>query len=270
MAKKKRPVPTGHVFEDIRAFQQHFGFDQVDVKYQFLVNQVEFLKEELDETIDALKRRDAKEFLDGIVDLIVVAAGTLAFSTEHRDAPWIEVMSKNLKKELGFNPKRPNSNGADLIKPDGWTAPDHSPFVDRLNEIFGMTPDHEVRKYFPPELPMRESVNVLYQAAEVLRRKSADYVNPNSSVSAADYYPNGSDDFVYMIDTLKRLRQNSLLDAARNSKNGMASPIHESLEDTLLDRINYLALWIEWLRGKTPGQDLTKDQFNRRIEDDQK
>jgi hypothetical protein len=37
----------------------------------------------------------------------------------------------------------------------------------------------------------RESVNVLQECIDLQEKKSRDYQNPNSSVSQADYYPNG-------------------------------------------------------------------------------
>jgi hypothetical protein len=100
-----------------------------------------------------------------------------------------------------------------------------------------------------------ESVKVLLEAAELQRRKSHDYQNPNSTVKQAEYYPGGVrtiDDIIHA----KKLRARSLIES-----NG--TPKFESLEDTYLDMINYCSFAIAYLRGKVPGQDPNRDAFNR-------
>lgn len=266
--KPAAPGASGDMVADIEKFQKHFGFDKVQTTLKFLRNQLDFFKEEVEELEQALVNGDAASAYDAVIDLLVVGVGTAEFMAQGKTREgWTRVMNKNFQKQIGYNDKRPNSGGVDLIKPEGWTPPDHSDLVTRLKEILTSAPDEFRRTVFTQsngkaegEAPEREAIKVLLEAAELMRKKSQDYVNPNSSVKAADYYPNGASDFVHLIDVAKRMRQTSLLEAYEATG---YSPNNEALDDTLMDRINYLALWIEWNRGKTPGQLPGRDIFNR-------
>ena len=94
---------------------------------QFLQFRIDFLQEELDETRNAFDANDAEEIVDGLIDLCVIAIGTLdAFNIDAHKA-WDEVLEANMAKEVGIKPERPNPLGLpDLIKPEGWQAPSHS------------------------------------------------------------------------------------------------------------------------------------------------
>lgn len=93
---------------------------------KFLEFRINFLKEELTETQNAFANRDAEEIVDGLIDLCVIAIGTLdAFKVDAQTA-WEEVFHANMSKEVGVKESRPNPLGLpDLIKPEGWTAPSH-------------------------------------------------------------------------------------------------------------------------------------------------
>ena len=66
---------------------------------QFLEFRINFLQEELDETSGALVNTDAEEIVDGLIDLCVVAIGTLdAFGIDPYKA-WDEVLKANMQKE---------------------------------------------------------------------------------------------------------------------------------------------------------------------------
>ena len=69
---------------------------------------------------------DPEEIVDGLIDLCVVAIGTLdAYGVDPYDA-WDEVLDANMAKEPGVKEGRPNPLGLpDLLKPEGWTAPSH-------------------------------------------------------------------------------------------------------------------------------------------------
>ena len=69
---------------------------------------------------------DNEEIVDGLIDLCVVAIGTLdAFGVDAHKA-WDEVLKANMNKEVGEKPERPNPLGLpDLVKPKGWKAPSH-------------------------------------------------------------------------------------------------------------------------------------------------
>ena len=111
--------------------------DNPDKYYQFLNFRADFLQEELDETKRAIMAGDAEEIVDGLIDLCVVAIGTLdAFNIDGNKA-WDEVLKANMQKEVGVKESRPNPLGLpDLIKPEGWEAPSHKGnYGDLPNDI---------------------------------------------------------------------------------------------------------------------------------------
>ena len=117
---------------DISLMHAHYGvnekvkaFDKEKLK-QFLEFRMAFLDEELMETEKAVSENDAEEIVDGLIDLCVVAIGTLdALGVNSYDA-WNRVLAANMAKQVGVKPSRPNPLGLpDLIKPEGWEAPSH-------------------------------------------------------------------------------------------------------------------------------------------------
>ena len=103
---------------------------------EFLKFRINFLQEELDETQAAYQRKDAEEIVDGLIDLCVVAIGTLdAYGVDPYKA-WDEVLKANMAKEVGVKPTRPNPLGVpDLVKPEGWEAPSHKGNHGKFNDI---------------------------------------------------------------------------------------------------------------------------------------
>jgi len=130
--------------KDIQDMQYKYGVhkwihdnkDVTDNLRKYLEFRIDFLQEELSETEAALVNMDAEEIVDGLIDLCVVAIGTLdAFGVDPYKA-WDEVLKANLAKEVGVKPSRPNPLGLpDLIKPEDWEGPDHSNNHGKLNNI---------------------------------------------------------------------------------------------------------------------------------------
>lgn len=120
-------------FADIAEMHKKYGVGEwmknatQDQKKAFLKFRLNFLEEELTETERAIENNDHEEIVDGLIDLCVVAIGTLeAFNINAHDA-WDEVLKANMNKEVGVKPERPNKLGLpDLIKPEGWEAPSHA------------------------------------------------------------------------------------------------------------------------------------------------
>lgn len=108
---------------------------------QFLDFRIKFLKEELDETSKAVQDKDPEEIVDGLIDLCVVAIGTLdAFGIDANKA-WDAVLEANMNKEVGVKESRPNPLGLpDLIKPEGWVAPSHEGNHGDLERISPVSP----------------------------------------------------------------------------------------------------------------------------------
>jgi predicted HAD superfamily Cof-like phosphohydrolase len=86
------------------------------------------LEEEVAEYEEAETLEDE---LDAIIDLMVFAFGTLERQGFPFIAPFREVMMANLRKELaGRASKSKRDFSIDLVKPDGWTAPEMKKFVE--------------------------------------------------------------------------------------------------------------------------------------------
>jgi len=122
--------------KDIHEMHTKFGvrnavekFDSVMLR-TFLRFRLDFLHEELGETEKAAQAGiplDSEEVVDGLIDLCVVAIGTLDALGVDPYKAWDEVHKANMSKEVGIKESRPNPLGLpDLIKPEGWVGPDHS------------------------------------------------------------------------------------------------------------------------------------------------
>lgn len=108
-----------------------------------------FLKEEMQELEEAINLKSPEEVVDGIVDIMVVALGTLKEADVDIAKAWEVVAIANMAKERGES-KRPGSGGHDLMKPPGWKAPDHSDNVGTLPEVFGRDRSTWKREDQPP------------------------------------------------------------------------------------------------------------------------
>lgn len=125
---------------DIAEMHAHYGVNEVvksfdKEKFQkFLEFRVNFLNEELTE----LKTAEGPEdVVDALIDLCVVAIGTLdSFGIDAYEA-WDEVLKANMNKKVGIKASRPNKLGLpDLIKPDGWIPPSHSGNHGLFTKVF--------------------------------------------------------------------------------------------------------------------------------------
>ena len=127
--------------QDIADMHQKYGVNPVvrnfdkDKLAAFLKFRIDFLQEELDEMRNAVANRQASaldtanasdDVVDALIDLCVVAIGTLdAFDVNAYEA-WDRVHKANMNKEVGVKASRPNPLGLpDLVKPEGWVAPTH-------------------------------------------------------------------------------------------------------------------------------------------------
>lgn len=134
--------------KDIADMHIKFGVNEVirnldsEKLKTFLKFRVDFLQEEIDELKAALTttgfapNEAQDEVVDALIDLCVVAIGTLnAFDVDPYKA-WDAVHAANMAKNPGVNPNRPNPLGLpDMVKPAGWTAPHHYDNVGLLNKI---------------------------------------------------------------------------------------------------------------------------------------
>lgn len=129
--------------DDIYAMHRKFGVHKavnelsLDKKLAYLKFRLNFVQEEVTETLKAFDDKDAEEIVDGLIDTIVVAIGTLDAFGINTNQAWREVLYANMSKEPGVNPNRPNEFGLpDLIKPEGWEKPSHEGNHGELPAIF--------------------------------------------------------------------------------------------------------------------------------------
>src|SRR5271163_652788 len=95
---------------------------------------LDFLKEELTEAYEA---ESADDVVDAMIDLIVVAIGTLDAYEVNAYEAWNRVHAANMAKKSGIKPGRPNPLGLpDLMKPEGWTPPTHVDNIGLLSKIY--------------------------------------------------------------------------------------------------------------------------------------
>ena len=79
---------------------------------------------------------DAEEIVDGLIDLCVVAIGTLDAFGVNANKAWDEVLKANMNKRVGVKETRPNPLGLpDLMKPADWKAPSHEGNYGKLHNI---------------------------------------------------------------------------------------------------------------------------------------
>lgn len=129
------------VFKDLNDMHAKYGFHARVAKMtptelkEMLEFRWRFLSEELTEMANAIGHGDAEGVVDALVDLVVVAVGTLDLYGVDGPKAWRAVHEANMNKEPGIKASRPNKLGLpDLIKPPGWVAPDHEGNHGRLDE----------------------------------------------------------------------------------------------------------------------------------------
>jgi len=124
------------MINQILTMHNHFDISTGDIKWsaEEKVFRIDCLQEELYEYQASTTLEDE---LDALVDLVVFALGTAerqglmpVFAVAFE-----RVMNANMKKEIGPNSKR-GSFAIDLVKPEGWEAPDHSDLVNNQLEMF--------------------------------------------------------------------------------------------------------------------------------------
>jgi predicted HAD superfamily Cof-like phosphohydrolase len=125
--------------DNMRKMHDKYGAHEVVEKFdsekltKFLEFRANFLQEELDELKTATNPDDV---VDALIDLCVVAIGTLDLFKVDSHESWNRVWLSNLAKEVGVKASRPNPLGLpDLIKPEGWKAPTHADNVGLLAKV---------------------------------------------------------------------------------------------------------------------------------------
>lgn len=126
--------------EDIETMHHKYGVNDKVREFnanklaEFLQFRVRFLQEELTELQNSQSGDDA---VDALIDLCVVAIGTLNAFDVNPFVAWDRVLDANMAKEVGVKATRPNPLGLpDLIKPEGWKAPTHADNIGLFAKIY--------------------------------------------------------------------------------------------------------------------------------------
>lgn len=136
-----------NLINDIREMHRKYDVDGWVARHEaepdmeslkkLLAFRVSMLEEEFNETKDALAAEDPEEIVDGLIDIIVIALGTLDIYNVDTARAWDQVHSANMDKQVGQKPSRPNPlKLPDMIKPEGWIGPDHSNNHGLLEEMY--------------------------------------------------------------------------------------------------------------------------------------
>ena len=117
---------------DVGAFHRKFGLARPAVP-SFLPDHAaefrrKFMQEELDEWVKAVRERDMHGAADALVDLAYVVHGTADMMGIPWYPVWAEVQRVNMMKERAKSASQSKRGSSlDVIKPPGWTPPDHTP-----------------------------------------------------------------------------------------------------------------------------------------------
>jgi predicted HAD superfamily Cof-like phosphohydrolase len=127
-------------FKDVGTFMRRFGLpdhtqsrphqlgpDEFAFRYQLIM-------EEARELGEAWAIDDLAEQVDALCDLIYVACGAAHHMGVDLDAHWAEVHRANMTKVRSRGADDPlgkRGSSLDVVKPPGWTPPDHAPILEK-------------------------------------------------------------------------------------------------------------------------------------------
>ena len=117
-----------NVFEDVNKFGTACDQPASPENYRMYIGLID---EEIDELTAALIDKDELEQLDALVDILVVTVGAIRAAGWDGEAAWNEVMKTNFAKIDAVTGKVIKRSDGKVLKPEGWTAPELSQFIDK-------------------------------------------------------------------------------------------------------------------------------------------
>lgn len=112
-------------FEMVKEFHDKFELTQDPNNLDYQKARIAHMTEELTEYVKAVKNEDREAQLDALVDLVYVALGTAHIDAFEFDRAFEAVHIANMKKI-----RQPSERSEwDVVKPEGWTAPDLKEFI---------------------------------------------------------------------------------------------------------------------------------------------
>ena len=114
-----------NVFEMVSEFHKKYKLEKNPNNFELQKARIRHLIEEMQEYIKGHKEGDREQQLDALVDLIYVALGTAYYEGFDFDGAFKEVHACNMKKIQ----KSTDRSKWDVVKPEGWVAPDLKEFI---------------------------------------------------------------------------------------------------------------------------------------------
>ncbi len=131
-------------YQDVFAFNTKFAVPMAstaqlldDGAYNFRVG---FLREELNEFVNAQYQQNLPESIDALIDLVYVAYGTaqmMGVSPAMWQEMWDAVQTANMSKVRAISiGESKRKSTLDVIKPDGWVGPQaaHLEIISRYSK----------------------------------------------------------------------------------------------------------------------------------------
>jgi len=117
-----------NTFKDIDTFATACDQPASPENYKMYLGLID---EEYGELVDAVDADDKVEQLDALVDILVVTMGAIRAAGWDGEAAWKEVMDTNFAKIDATTGKVIKREDGKVLKPEGWTAPELSQFIDK-------------------------------------------------------------------------------------------------------------------------------------------
>jgi len=113
-------------FKDIDTFQTACDQEPSPENYAMYLS---LIKEEYEELQEAVQANDGVEQLDALIDILVVTMGAIRTGGFDGEGAWKEVMDTNFAKIDPATGKVRKREDGKVLKPEGWTPPNLSPYV---------------------------------------------------------------------------------------------------------------------------------------------
>lgn len=94
-----------------------------------------FIIEEVHELMTAHTENDLGEQIDALIDIVYVAMGVAVQMGVDWEAHWKLVHDANMTKVPGRHTDKRQNMALDLIKPEGWAAPDHHSIINNKHVL---------------------------------------------------------------------------------------------------------------------------------------
>lgn len=121
-----------NMWDDIVRFHDTFGIPQAEIPDvmhdpEIMVFRLKFLHEELHEFETAVAEGNRVDAFDALLDLVYVAMGTAYICNFPWEDGWEHVQEANmLKRRVETSDESKRRSKYDVVKPDGWVAPNQA------------------------------------------------------------------------------------------------------------------------------------------------